>query len=137
MVAFCIELPSGLSSIMRLPADNTEESARGLLGSVESDSCDASGTYGPDSEGKATPGGLTNGHNHSFVNGNGISAAEAVSSRKLKHPYRTGEEAGSSADRIQRVNLPGTRLYDDSCIDREEFIRLVIQSLKDVGYMYV
>lgn len=38
---------------------------------------------------------------------------------------------------IARVNLPGTTLYDDSYVDREEFIRLVIQSLRDVGYMCV
>ncbi|TFY82981.1 hypothetical protein EWM64_g1032 [Hericium alpestre] len=38
---------------------------------------------------------------------------------------------------ISRVTLPGTTLYDDSSVDREEFVRLVIQSLRDVGYMYV
>ncbi|KAI0063418.1 WD40 repeat-like protein [Artomyces pyxidatus] len=36
---------------------------------------------------------------------------------------------------VSRVPLPGTTLYDDSYIDREEFIRLVIQSLRDVGYV--
>ncbi|KAI0032289.1 WD40 repeat-like protein [Vararia minispora EC-137] len=35
---------------------------------------------------------------------------------------------------ITRVNLPGSTLYDDSHIDREEFVRLVIQTLRDVGY---
>lgn len=38
---------------------------------------------------------------------------------------------------ISRVSLPGSTLYDDSHVDREEFIRLVIQSLRDVGYMCV
>ncbi|CAA7271486.1 unnamed protein product [Cyclocybe aegerita] len=36
---------------------------------------------------------------------------------------------------IAKVTLPGTTLYDDSDIDREEFVRLVIQSLRDVGYI--
>jgi hypothetical protein len=36
---------------------------------------------------------------------------------------------------IARVALPGTKLYEDSYVDREEYIRLVIQSLRDVGYM--
>ncbi|OAX42006.1 WD40 repeat-like protein [Rhizopogon vinicolor AM-OR11-026] len=36
---------------------------------------------------------------------------------------------------IARVSLPGTTLYDDAYVDREEFVRLVIQSLKDVGYI--
>lgn len=37
---------------------------------------------------------------------------------------------------VRRVSLPGTLLYDDdgSFVDREEFVRLVIQSLRDVGY---
>jgi len=38
---------------------------------------------------------------------------------------------------VMRVNLPGTMLYEDdeSFIDREEFVRLVIQSLREVGYL--
>lgn len=37
---------------------------------------------------------------------------------------------------ISKVSLPGTMLYDDdSRVDREQFVRLVIQSLRDVGYM--
>ncbi|KZV65911.1 WD40 repeat-like protein [Peniophora sp. CONT] len=32
------------------------------------------------------------------------------------------------------VSLPGTTLYPDSNIDREQFVRLVIQTLRDVGY---
>lgn len=35
---------------------------------------------------------------------------------------------------VARVNLPGTMLYDDMTLDREEYVRLVIQSLRDVGY---
>lgn len=37
---------------------------------------------------------------------------------------------------VSKVKLHGTTLYEDSHIDREEYIRLVIQSLRDVGYMY-
>jgi len=44
--------------------------------------------------------------------------------------------AGKHGKAIARVHLPGTTLYDDSYVDREEFVRLVIQSLRDVGYMY-
>jgi WD repeat-containing protein 26 len=35
---------------------------------------------------------------------------------------------------VVRVTLPGTALYEGSHVDREEFVRLVIQSLRDVGY---
>jgi hypothetical protein len=38
---------------------------------------------------------------------------------------------------IAKVALPGTALYDDSSVDREEYVRLVIQSLRDIGYMCV
>ncbi|KAG6909629.1 hypothetical protein DXG01_016411 [Tephrocybe rancida] len=36
---------------------------------------------------------------------------------------------------IARVSLPGTNLYDNTPVDREEYVRLVIQSLRDVGYI--
>lgn len=36
---------------------------------------------------------------------------------------------------VSKVKLHGTTLYEDSHIDREEYIRLVIQSLRDVGYI--
>jgi hypothetical protein len=38
---------------------------------------------------------------------------------------------------VLRVEFPGSTIYDDSYIDREEYIRLVIQSLRDIGYMCV
>lgn len=71
--------------------------------------------------------GITNGNGHSAVPatngssgfGNGVGNGTA----KREH--------GS----ISKVSLPGTTLYDDSTVDREEFVRLVIQSLRDVGYM--
>ena len=57
---------------------------------------------------------LTNGHG-SPMNG---------SSKRSKSP-------------VVRVEFPGSTIYDDSYIDREEYIRLVIQSLRDIGYMCV
>jgi hypothetical protein len=38
---------------------------------------------------------------------------------------------------IAKVSLPGSNLFGDTHIDREEFVRLVIQSLREVGYVYV
>lgn len=49
----------------------------------------------------------------------------------------TGNGIVKHGKAIAKVNLPGTTLYDDSYVDREEFVRLVIQSLRDVGYVYV
>ncbi|KAJ7632831.1 WD40 repeat-like protein [Roridomyces roridus] len=71
----------------------------------------------PSSAGPSSAGldhaGPSNGHH---VNGNGV--------QKLTN----GKQA------VARVSLPGSHLYDDSDVDREEFVRLVIQSLRDVGY---
>ncbi|KAE9409438.1 WD40 repeat-like protein [Gymnopus androsaceus JB14] len=36
---------------------------------------------------------------------------------------------------LARVNLPGHLLYEGSNVDREEFVRLLLQSLRDVGYI--
>ena len=49
----------------------------------------------------------------------------------------TGNGVVKHGKTIAKVNPPGTTLYDDSYVDREEFVRLVIQSLQDVGYAYV
>jgi hypothetical protein len=70
----------------------------------------------------------TNGHTNGFVpvtNGT-LGAGAVIGNGVQKH--------GKS---VAKVNLPGTTLYDDSLVDRQEFVRLVIQSLRDVGYMYV
>ncbi|KAH0830645.1 hypothetical protein J3R83DRAFT_2100 [Lanmaoa asiatica] len=48
-------------------------------------------------------------------------------------PMSNGVSKHSSS--VARVSLPGTTLYDDPYVDREEFVRLVIQSLRDVGYI--
>ncbi|KDQ33398.1 hypothetical protein PLEOSDRAFT_1073660 [Pleurotus ostreatus PC15] len=71
--------------------------------------------------------GISNGNGHSAVpatngsSGFGNGVGNGIAKR----------EHGS----ISKVSLPGTTLYDDSTVDREEFVRLVIQSLRDVGYM--
>ncbi|KAI0685665.1 WD40 repeat-like protein [Cytidiella melzeri] len=79
----------------------------------------------------STSNNLSNGHNglvkgngfSSFTNGNGkLGAADGVKAEKQKMS-------------VSRVSLPGTTLYEDSYVDREEFVRLVIQSLRDVGYI--
>jgi len=84
----------------------------------------ASLTASPDDPPEAGPstanGHATNGHAHDT---NGASGAASTS--------RLNGKA------VTQVALSGTTLYDDSFVDREEFVRLVIQSLRDVGYMYV
>jgi WD repeat-containing protein 26 len=70
----------------------------------------------------------TNGHTNGFtpVTNGTIGAGVVMGNGVQKH-----------GKLVAKVNLPGTTLYDDSFVDREEFVRLVIQSLRDVGYMYV
>ena len=71
----------------------------------------------------------TNGHTNGFtpVTTNGTLGAGVV----------MGNGVQKHGKLVAKVNLPGTTLYDDSFVDRQEFVRLVIQSLRDVGYMYV
>jgi hypothetical protein len=71
----------------------------------------------------------TNGHTNGFTpvtNGTALGAGVVMGNGVQKH-----------GKLVAKVNLPGTTLYDDSFVDRQEFVRLVIQSLRDVGYMYV
>jgi hypothetical protein len=70
----------------------------------------------------------TNGHTNGFtpVTNGTIGAGVVMGNGVQKH-----------GKLVAKVNLPGTTLYDDSFVDRQEFVRLVIQSLRDVGYMYV
>ncbi|KIO27657.1 hypothetical protein M407DRAFT_23088 [Tulasnella calospora MUT 4182] len=42
--------------------------------------------------------------------------------------------APSASRGVSRVYLPGNTVYEDSNIDREEFVRLAIQIFKDIGY---
>ena len=68
--------------------------------------------------------GITNGNGHApMTNGN----TPAIMGNGVQNHNRS----------VARVNLPGTTLYEDSYVDREEFVRLVIQSLRDVGYVCV
>ncbi|KAJ7709607.1 WD40 repeat-like protein [Mycena rosella] len=93
---------------------------------------------GPSSVGLDHPG-PSNGH----LNGNGFAAApngapaaSATGNGVQKHNGHSKQSsAASHALSVARVTLPGSSLYDDSDVDREEFIRLVIQSLRDVGYI--
>lgn len=64
----------------------------------------------------------TNGHGVSGSSGAGTSGSNGV----------VAEKHGKGAP--SRVNLPGHLLYEDSNVDREEFVRLLLQSLRDVGY---
>jgi hypothetical protein len=114
---------------MRLP-ESDQESALSVSPDVPTDilpgqssSLSSDVSAGPSkahANGNGFTGHVTNGSSPSLgmgmVLGNGV----------LKH--------GKS---VKKVSLPGTTLYGDSVVDREEFVRLVVQSLRDVGYMYV
>ncbi|TFK76226.1 WD40 repeat-like protein [Pluteus cervinus] len=95
----------------------------------------------PSSSSSSSPGmglsipGPSNGHS---ANGNGFSSTgPALTNGATGNGNVTANGNGTqkhAVKSITRVNLPGTTLYEDSTIDREEFVRLVIQSLRDVGY---
>ncbi|KAJ7157017.1 WD40 repeat-like protein [Mycena crocata] len=93
---------------------------------------------GPSSLGLDHPGpsnGHTNGHGFAAVT-NGAPLANAAGNGVQKHNGHSKQSsAASHALSVARVTLPGSTLYDDSDVDREEFVRLVIQSLRDVGYI--
>ncbi|KAJ6502265.1 WD40 repeat-like protein [Mycena sanguinolenta] len=83
--------------------------------------------------------GPSNGH----LNGNGFTAisngasgASAAGNGVQKHNGHSKQSSPTSPVlAVARVTLPGTGLYSDSEVDREEFVRLVIQTLRDVGYI--
>jgi len=66
------------------------------------------------------------------TNGNGFVPPANGFTSLVTNGSHTGSKHGKA---IAKVILPGTTLYDDSYVDREEFVRLVIQSLRDVGYV--
>lgn len=71
--------------------------------------------------------GLSNGStNGSATNGSLSPRLELFTDSVIRHPTT-----------IPRVNPPGSTLYPDSTTNREEFVRLVIQTMKDIGYLYV
>ncbi|KAJ6630542.1 WD40-repeat-containing domain protein [Mycena sp. CBHHK59/15] len=98
---------------------------------------------GPSSVGLDHAGPSSNGHLHTNGNGfaavaNGASATSAVGNGVQKHNGHSKQSSVASHSHsfsVARVTLPGSTLYDDSEVDREEFVRLVIQSLRDVGYI--
>ncbi|KAG6880248.1 hypothetical protein C0992_001816 [Termitomyces sp. T32_za158] len=63
----------------------------------------------------------SNGHSNGFTKSSANGTGNGVLSKNRKA--------------IARLSLPGTTLYDDMHVDREEYVRLVIQSLRDVGYI--
>lgn len=119
----------------------SNRSQDGVAGSFDSDTF--AGPSSVESDGLFTGStplpSASNGH-AARSNGNGALVTNGSSSGlKQQAPYSSsGAVDGRPAGRaIAPVNLPGTRLYNDAPIDREEFVRLVIQSLRDVGYKYV
>ena len=103
------------------------ESDRDSPLSVSPDNLNNNALAGPSScIGAAT---TTNGHANGFTPvTNGTIGAGVVMGNGVQKQH---------GKLVAKVNLPGTTLYDDSFVDRQEFVRLVIQSLRDVGYMYV
>ncbi|OBZ75757.1 WD repeat-containing protein 26 [Grifola frondosa] len=88
--------------------------------------------------GPSSAAGTSNGHNGTVAKSNGFTQSFTNgSSKTLLSDGADGSVRENHNTSIARVSLPGTTLYDDSYVDREEFVRLVIQSLRDVGYMYV
>ncbi|KAJ7085797.1 WD40 repeat-like protein [Mycena belliarum] len=93
---------------------------------------------GPSSLGRDHPG-PSNVH----LNGNGFAASTngafvgnaAGNGVQKQNGHSKQSSAASHSLSVARVTLPGSSLYDDSDVDREEYIRLVIQSLRDVGYV--
>jgi hypothetical protein len=83
--------------------------------------------------GLAAANGHTNGLAPPSLNGTSLLSLPSSSSSSMT--FGNGVQKHTRA--IARITLPGTTLYPDSIIDREEFVRLVLQSLRDVGYKYV
>ena len=105
---------------MRIPESDQE--------SAHSVSLDSAPHAGPSSLGLDAPGplnGHTNGNGFTLPPTNGFTnGAGAIGNGVQKH-----------AKSLAKVSLPGTALYaDGSYVNREEFVRLVAQSLRDVGY---
>lgn len=86
-----------------------------------------------------------NGRTGMTTNGNGVVSSSGPATNGssggaglvLGNGTGNGVTKHGKAPAVATVNLPGTLLYEDSFVDREEFVRLVIQSLRDVGYMCV
>lgn len=107
---------------------------------AEDSSSSPDAVAGPSSVGLDHPG-PSNGHlngNGFAATANGASGVNPTGNGVQKHNGHSKQSSTTSHSlSVARVTLPGSSLYDDSDVDREEFIRLVIQSLRDVGYMCV
>jgi len=73
---------------------------------------------------------VKNGHLKALSNGSTNGSANGSSSPRA-------EASSARHSNIPRVNPPGVLLYPDSETKRKEYVRLVLQSLKDIGYTYV
>lgn len=86
---------------------------------------------------QAGPSSLGNGHG----NGNGfVPTGKLNGAAAALNGHGGGAKNGTQAHTrgVARVDLPGTALYtDEAYVSREEFVRVVLQSLRDVGYMCV
>ncbi|TDL25023.1 WD40 repeat-like protein [Rickenella mellea] len=78
---------------------------------------------------------VSNGNGHAVSNGHGGPLFSNGASSSTNGKLTAAGYASKGSHAISRVSLPGTKLYEDSHVDREEFVRLVIQSLRDVGYI--
>ncbi|KAI0724985.1 WD40 repeat-like protein [Fomitopsis betulina] len=106
------------------PTESDQESGKSVQ-------VDAAPEAGPSSSA-----GSTNGYNGAAPKHNGYSNSYTNgTSRTTLADATRGGRAEKQATSITRVSLPGSTLYDDSYVDREEFVRLTIQSLRDVGYI--
>lgn len=116
--------PSTFIPATMKPTESDQESGKSVQ-------VDAAPEAGPSSSA-----GSTNGYNGAAPKHNGYSNSYTNgTSRTTLADATRGGRAEKQATSITRVSLPGSTLYDDSYVDREEFVRLTIQSLRDVGYM--
>ncbi len=96
----------------------------------------------PEAGPSSSAAGPSNGHKATVAKSNGFSQPYTNGSSNGLSKYGSSEQLDGHTHALEkhkppvsRVTLPGRTLYDDSFVDREEFVRLVIQSLRDVGYM--
>jgi WD repeat-containing protein 26 len=104
--------------------------------SIDSDQ-DSNISVSPDYSSEAGPSSSSFNFTKATANGNSRTATTNGFGSSATNGFHSSATNGASklAKAIARVELPGTFLYDDETfIDREEYIRLVIQSLRDVGY---
>ena len=125
-------------SNMRLPVEDTSNDAQSSL-SLSSDAEPTLSRVSPLTTGPAKTGPdhggrkMQNGDRLSMTNGKSTFVRDQLQSNGVRHEEANGLDSRNSR-LVKAVTLPGTRLYDNSCIDREAFIRLVVQSLREVGY---